>query len=284
MCSSTCVRVEAARQARLTAPGCATLCSAVETDVAANPAGWDRNSGGPGSGHDPRGPHPVGLVPEPSLGYCTLAGAAHQASSSDLGGATGTGPWTDTNRNLALDHLAELNLFHCKFRSQGCSASLAIAAKQKHEMSCEHGPCSCVLGSESCSWRGRPEKLVDHVLRKHDFIPRLQGENVVLTATSFDSVQDYTWYALQTCHGHDFLVMMKKSTNSSFKHFFGVVVLVGSSDDERRFQYRLQLSGSDRPAHLRGQDARHPLPGRVCREWRRPDFQYQHSRVPLQWC
>ncbi|KAL1470413.1 hypothetical protein MTO96_040451 [Rhipicephalus appendiculatus] len=94
MCSSTCVRVEAARQARLTAHGCATLCSAVETDVAANPAGWDRNSRGPGSGHDPRGPHPVGLVPEPSLGYCTLAGAAHQASSSDLGGATGTGPWT----------------------------------------------------------------------------------------------------------------------------------------------------------------------------------------------
>ncbi|KAL1479041.1 hypothetical protein MTO96_052198 [Rhipicephalus appendiculatus] len=94
MCSSTCVRVEAARQARLTAPGCATLCSAVETDVAANPAGWDSNSRGPGSGHDPRGPHPVGLVPEHSLGYCTLAGAAHQASSSDLGGATGTGPWT----------------------------------------------------------------------------------------------------------------------------------------------------------------------------------------------
>ncbi|KAL1477564.1 hypothetical protein MTO96_017117 [Rhipicephalus appendiculatus] len=85
---------EAARQARLTAHGCATLYSAVETDVAANPAGWDRNSGGPGSGHDPRGPHPVGLVPEPSLGYCTWAGAAHQASSSDLGGATGTGPWT----------------------------------------------------------------------------------------------------------------------------------------------------------------------------------------------
>ncbi|KAL1440379.1 hypothetical protein MTO96_009424 [Rhipicephalus appendiculatus] len=94
MCSSTCVRAEAARQARLTAHGCATMCSAVETDVAANRAGWDRNSGGPGSGHDPRGPHPVGLVPEPSLGYCTLAGAAHQASSSDLGGATGTGPWT----------------------------------------------------------------------------------------------------------------------------------------------------------------------------------------------
>ncbi|KAL1482018.1 hypothetical protein MTO96_034066 [Rhipicephalus appendiculatus] len=74
------------------------MCSAVETDVTANPAGWDRNSRGPGSGHDPRGPHPVGLVHELSLGYCTLAGAAHQASSSDLGWATGTRPWTGPRR------------------------------------------------------------------------------------------------------------------------------------------------------------------------------------------
>ncbi|KAL1474317.1 hypothetical protein MTO96_038067 [Rhipicephalus appendiculatus] len=88
------MKAEAARQARLTAHGCATMYSAVETDVAANPAGWDRNSRGPGSGHDPRGLQQVGLVHEPSHGYCTLAGAAHQASSSDLGGATGTGPWT----------------------------------------------------------------------------------------------------------------------------------------------------------------------------------------------
>ncbi|KAL1466263.1 hypothetical protein MTO96_042859 [Rhipicephalus appendiculatus] len=94
MWSSTCVRAEAARQARLTAHGYATMCSAVETDVAANPAGWDRNSRGPGSGYDPRGPQQVGLIHEPSHGYCTLAGAAPQASSSDLGGATGTGPWT----------------------------------------------------------------------------------------------------------------------------------------------------------------------------------------------
>ncbi|KAL1466590.1 hypothetical protein MTO96_026569 [Rhipicephalus appendiculatus] len=98
MCSSTCVRAEAARQARLTAHGCATMCSAIEKDVAADTAVWDRNSRGPGSGHDPRGPHQVGLVPEPSLGYCTLAGAAHQASFSDLGWATGTGAWTGPDK------------------------------------------------------------------------------------------------------------------------------------------------------------------------------------------
>ncbi|KAL1469847.1 hypothetical protein MTO96_040833, partial [Rhipicephalus appendiculatus] len=152
----------------------------------------------------------------------------------------------DTNRNLALDHLAEMNLFQCKYHSQGCSAALAIAAKQKHEMSCEHGPCSCVLGEENCSWTGQPEKLADHILSTHGFIPRLQGESVVVTAPNFDSVQNITWFALQTCHARDFLVMLKKSgENSSFKHFFGVVVLVGSNEDARRFQYRLKLCGSD---------------------------------------
>ncbi|KAL1478712.1 hypothetical protein MTO96_034899 [Rhipicephalus appendiculatus] len=94
MCSSTWVKAEEARQARLTAHGCATMCSAVKKAVAANPTVWGRNSRGPGSGHNPRGPHQVGLVHEPSLGCCTLAGAAHEASYSDLGWATGTGPWT----------------------------------------------------------------------------------------------------------------------------------------------------------------------------------------------
>ncbi|KAL1475837.1 hypothetical protein MTO96_036984 [Rhipicephalus appendiculatus] len=94
MCSSTCGRAEAARQQRLTAHGCATTCSAVETDVAANPAVWNRNCRGPGAIQDSRKPHRVGLVDEPGPGYCTLAGAAQQASSLDLEWATGTGPWT----------------------------------------------------------------------------------------------------------------------------------------------------------------------------------------------
>ncbi|KAL1476306.1 hypothetical protein MTO96_036605 [Rhipicephalus appendiculatus] len=92
MCSSTCAMAEEARLERLTAHGCATVCSAVDKDVAANPAVWDRNFRGPGSGHDPRRPHQVGLVHEPGPGYCTLAGATQQASSLDLGG--GHWNWT----------------------------------------------------------------------------------------------------------------------------------------------------------------------------------------------
>ncbi|KAL3173854.1 hypothetical protein MRX96_041400 [Rhipicephalus microplus] len=150
------------------------------------------------------------------------------------------------SRNLFLDHLAEMNLLNCKYHSQGCSATVSIATKEKHEMSCEHGPCSCVLRGNKCSWMGPPGELVDHILSTHGFIPRMQEQNASVTAENFDSGQDFTWYALQTCHGRDFIVMLKKSSeNSSFKHCFSVVVLVGSSKDAHRFQYRLQVSGSN---------------------------------------
>ncbi|KAH7955241.1 hypothetical protein MRX96_041402 [Rhipicephalus microplus] len=157
------------------------------------------------------------------------------------------------NRNLALDQMAEISMFPCKYHSLGCSATLALAAKHTHEMTCPHGPCFCVLGADNCSWRGRPEKLVDHILSKHSFIPRMQGENVVVTATGFDKVQNFTWLVLQTCHGRDFLVTLKRfSENSSFKQFFTVVALVGSSKDASRFQYRLNLCGSDQRLTFEG--------------------------------
>lgn len=148
------------------------------------------------------------------------------------------------NRNLALEKLAETAMFPCKYRLKGCTAVLLIAAKKKHEESCEHGPCPCVLGVKSCKWRGPLQEVVDHILRSHDFVPRLQGENVVLTATRFNRAEAFCWVALQSCLGRDFVVMLKKRNNYRDR-FFGVVLLVGSTEEARRFVYRLQLCGAE---------------------------------------
>ncbi|KAL3208770.1 hypothetical protein MRX96_052465 [Rhipicephalus microplus] len=43
------------------------------------------------------------------------------------------------NRNLALEKLAEYTLFPCKYRSKGCTTSLLIAEKKRHENSCDRG-------------------------------------------------------------------------------------------------------------------------------------------------
>ncbi|KAL3196534.1 hypothetical protein MRX96_053967 [Rhipicephalus microplus] len=111
-----------------------------------------------------------------------------------------------------------------------------------------------------------------------------QEQNTSVTAENFDSGQDFTWYALQTCHGRDFIVMLKKSSeNSSFKHCFAVVVLVGSSEDAQRFQYRLQVSGSNHRLTLEARMKGIPLPGREFPERRWPDLQQKHGRALLQW-
>ncbi|KAL3225172.1 hypothetical protein MRX96_049333 [Rhipicephalus microplus] len=150
------------------------------------------------------------------------------------------------NRNLALEKLAESTLFPCKYRSKGCTTSLLIADKKRHENSCERGPCWCVLGRKSCKWRGPLQTLVGHILGTHDFVPRLQGENVVVTATNFRRVESFCWVALQTCLGRDFLVMLRKRNNrASRNRFFGAVLLVGSSEEARRFLYRFELRGAE---------------------------------------
>ncbi|KAL1473029.1 hypothetical protein MTO96_038981, partial [Rhipicephalus appendiculatus] len=129
MCSSTCARAEEARLERLTTHGCATVCRAVEKDVAANPAVWDRNFRGPGSGHYPRRPNQVGLVHKPGPGYCTLTGAAQQASSLDLGSATGTGPWN------VHDVVVEVNK---PMNCYGCGVGLSSLEKYVEHHIGEH--------------------------------------------------------------------------------------------------------------------------------------------------
>ncbi|XP_075558132.1 E3 ubiquitin-protein ligase Siah1-like isoform X1 [Dermacentor variabilis] len=148
------------------------------------------------------------------------------------------------NRNLALEKLAETATFPCQYRPKGCTALLLITAKKKHEGSCEYGPCPCVLGLKSCKWRGPLQEVVNHILRAHDFVPRLQGENVVLTAMRFNRAEAFCWVALQSCLGRDFVVMLKKRNNYRDR-FFGVVLLVGSSEEAQRFVYRLQLCGAE---------------------------------------
>ncbi|KAL3173855.1 hypothetical protein MRX96_041401 [Rhipicephalus microplus] len=158
------------------------------------------------------------------------------------------------NRNLALDKLAETALFPCKYFSTGCMAALLITAKEKHEMTCEYGPASCVLGRETCKWTGPLRQLVDHVLQSHGFIRRFQGENIAITAARFDREEAFSWLALQTCLGRDFVVVLKTSSNdSSSKQFIALVSLVGYSQEARNFAYRLQLSG---PQHRLTWEAR----------------------------
>ncbi|XP_075726090.1 E3 ubiquitin-protein ligase sina-like [Rhipicephalus microplus] len=77
-------------------------------------------------------------------------------------------------------------------------------------------------------------------------IPASAGENVVVTATNFRRVEPFCWVALQTCLGRDFVVMLRKRNNrASRNHFFGAVLLIGSSEEAWRFLYRFEMRGAE---------------------------------------
>ncbi|KAH6919929.1 hypothetical protein HPB50_029082 [Hyalomma asiaticum] len=109
------------------------------------------------------------------------------------------------------------------------------------------------MGPKACTWEGRPEVFVDHLLRSYASFPRLHGDNVVVTATGFDRPEAFTWLAIQSCLGRDFLVMLKKGRKEPWCEYLAVVLLVGSAEEARRFVYRVQLRGA---AHALSWEAR----------------------------
>ncbi|KAL3203697.1 hypothetical protein MRX96_053196 [Rhipicephalus microplus] len=157
------------------------------------------------------------------------------------------------NRNLALEKLAESTLFPCKYRSKGCTTSLLIADKKMHENSCERGgpAAACSAGSlasgeDRCrgSWDTFSARTTS--FRDYKVQYRIDCENVAVTATNFRRVEAFCWVALQTCLGRDFVVMLRKRSNrASRNNFFGAVLLVGSSEEARHFQYRFELRGAE---------------------------------------
>ncbi|XP_075726082.1 E3 ubiquitin-protein ligase Siah1-like [Rhipicephalus microplus] len=73
-----------------------------------------------------------------------------------------------------------------------------------------------------------------------------KGENVVVIATNFRRVEAFCWVALQTCLGRDFVVMLRKRNNrASSNHSLGAALLVGSSQEARRFLYWFELRGAE---------------------------------------
>lgn len=75
-------------------------------------------------------------------------------------------------------------------------------------------------------------------------------------ATRFHRPEAFCWLAIQTCLGRDFVVMLKKgASRASCNCYYAVVLLVGSSEDAKRFVYRLHLYGAN---HRLSWEARTP--------------------------
>lgn len=79
----------------------------------------------------------------------------------------------------------------CKFHSEGCIAMLQRKEKEAHEEKCLYGiPCKIYLKANEtvkieCCWRGRKERLYDHITTNH--------EKLLWAPQSLQSNDTFTW-------------------------------------------------------------------------------------------
>ncbi|KAH7939791.1 hypothetical protein HPB52_017450 [Rhipicephalus sanguineus] len=149
----------------------------------------------------------------------------------------------DRIRNVGLEKLVDSARFPCSYAPRGCTESFPLSGKAQHEEYCYFGPFRCVLGPEACKWAGPREELVDHVVRAHPFIPRFRGNPTAFTAARFDRPEGFSWFAVVTCLGRDFIAALKKSGTAGHSKMSTAVAVVGSSEEQRSYHYRLEFCG-----------------------------------------
>ncbi|XP_043927651.1 seven in absentia homolog 3 [Protopterus annectens] len=98
----------------------------------------------------------------------------------------------------------------------------------------------------SCNWEGSLEAVVPHVSQSHR-VTIFQGAEVVLMATDIHFTEAEDWTIVQSCHGHHFLLVLRKQEkHEGHIQFFATVMLVGTPCQAENFTYRLELSRNKR--------------------------------------
>uniref|UniRef100_A0A1B6ER71 E3 ubiquitin-protein ligase n=1 Tax=Cuerna arida TaxID=1464854 RepID=A0A1B6ER71_9HEMI len=166
-------------------------------------------------------------------------------------------------RNLAMEKVASTVLFPCKYSTSGCTMSLLHTLKAEHEEICEYRPYSCPCPGASCKWQGALEQVMPHLMMSHKSITTLQGESehkgsqtgisivhgedIVFLATDINLPGAVDWVMMQSCFGHNFMLVLEKQEKyDGHQQFFAIVQLIGSRKQAENFAYRLELNGHRR--------------------------------------
>ncbi|CAL8109829.1 unnamed protein product [Orchesella dallaii] len=149
-------------------------------------------------------------------------------------------------RNLAMEKVAQTVFFPCKHSTNGCGTLLLHTEKLEHEENCEFRPYSCPCPGASCKWNGNLEHVLQHLLNCHKSITTLHGEDIVFLATDINLPGAVDWVMMQSCYGHNFMLVLEKQDRGEGQHFYAVVQLIGSRKQSEKFAYRLELNGQRR--------------------------------------
>ncbi|VEL16455.1 unnamed protein product [Protopolystoma xenopodis] len=144
-------------------------------------------------------------------------------------------------RNLALEKLAVSVRFPCKYSACGCTELLHYQHKSLHEENCYFRSCNCPCPGTSCPWTGQLDKVMTHLLISHKNITTLQGEDIVFLATDINLPGSVDWVMIQTCFGHNFMLVLEKQERLREHRFYALVQMVGNQMQVQQFVYRLEL-------------------------------------------
>uniref|UniRef100_A0A8C6RLL6 E3 ubiquitin-protein ligase n=1 Tax=Nannospalax galili TaxID=1026970 RepID=A0A8C6RLL6_NANGA len=135
-------------------------------------------------------------------------------------------------RNLAMEKVTNLVLFHCKYASSGCEITLPHAEKADHEELCEFRPYSCPCPGASCKWQGSLDAVMPHL-----------GEDIVFLVTDINLPGAVDW----SCFGFHFMLALEKQEKyEGHQQFFATVQLIGTRKQAENFAYQLELNGHRR--------------------------------------
>ncbi|XP_048727232.1 E3 ubiquitin-protein ligase Siah1-like [Ostrea edulis] len=150
-------------------------------------------------------------------------------------------------RNLAMEKVATTVMFPCKYSSSGCPVTLLHTDKQEHEETCEYRPYCCPCPGASCKWQGSLEMVMAHLMQQHKSITTLQGEDIVFLATDINLPGAVDWVMMQSCFGHNFMLVLEKQEKLEGQQmFYAIVQLIGTRKQAENFAYRLELNSHRR--------------------------------------
>ncbi|RUS89919.1 hypothetical protein EGW08_002360 [Elysia chlorotica] len=150
-------------------------------------------------------------------------------------------------RNLAMEKVAASVPFPCRYSNNGCPLTLLHTEKSEHEDTCEHRPYTCPCPGASCKWQGSLEQVMPHLMQSHKSITTLQGEDIVFLATDINLPGAVDWVMMQSCFGHNFMLVLEKQEKiDGLQMFYAIVQLIGTRKQAENFIYRLELNGHRR--------------------------------------
>lgn len=141
-------------------------------------------------------------------------------------------------RMNAYERLASDKYFPCRYRKDGCTATLKMADIKQHEAYCEFHELECpLLPSGTCPWMGPQNKLLEHYEGKHSQL--VLGHPCIITP---NITRNYETNMLTSISKKLFLVQVKNIISTA--KLYHCVRYIGNPEQAKNYEYNFEISSN----------------------------------------